>query len=153
MNISILVKQLKQYQFWLIGLSILLGLILLLLFFISSKGQFIQKIDQPIPTLTQSNPTKSDVSLTPASDDKNIGFTGYKEDEYTVEEISQINQINELRESSPYDGISFVVSYNYTDYIFDVSLGTPREKALEQFRSWKELSFPSIPDDQFRFVN
>ena len=80
-------------------------------------------------------------------------FTGAQEEQFTLEEELRINQERDLRNSSPYDGISFVVSYNYEEYLFDVSLGTPRNTALEQFNSWKELSFPSIPDDQFRLVN
>jgi len=132
---------------------VLILIITAYLILVSRRGDPNNNELTPTPTLNTTNDLTSIETDIPEVVTSPEPFTGVLEEELTPDDVKKIDQERDLRNSSPYDGISFVVSYSYIDYIFDVSLGTPREKALEQFQSWRELVYPEIPEDQFRFVN
>jgi|GEM_PF-5369231 len=150
---SLLDNILKNRRMLIVSLFILLiGIALLLIFMPRSHNQ---KPDDSSQTIRSPSPILSGPTNLPSTHPSVVTplpFTGASLDlEFTDTEIKEIQEERELRHSSPYDGINFIIKYDDYADIFIVTLYAPKSQTRQQFEQWKDLTFPHIKQDRFIF--
>ncbi|CAN5170422.1 hypothetical protein BH09PAT2_BH09PAT2_00270 [soil metagenome] len=82
-----------------------------------------------------------------------LPFTGAEDPQLNTDEIKQIDQERALRKKSPYNGVTFIVEYNYKTYNFEVKSTGNNEVARQDFTIWINNNFPTIDKNLFVFID
>lgn len=150
MNISTLYK---KYKYIILILSVVFLVIVLLLWLMtySRSKNNTQDKDMPV-TSSNSNDKVNNPTSNPKAISTPLPFTGVNTNiDLPKDEIISINQERDLRHLTPFDDENFLVEYNYQDDFFAVTLGEPKEKALQYFIKWRTAKFPNIEQSRFTF--
>lgn len=145
---------LNNKKYLLIFILFIVLLIIIITYFMMTSGSTtqpensLQPSASPIPVITTTNPSAG-TNSTPVTTP--LPFTGAKDIEFTETEINEINEERNLRRSTPYNGGTFVVTYNPVNDLFEVALTQPKENAQNDFEIWRKIDYPDVSFERFTF--
>jgi hypothetical protein len=64
-----------------------------------------------------------------------------------VQDLTQ--QKADLIDKLPINQVQFVITFDYTDGVFKVSLKDPKDQSRTAFTQWLQNNYPAIPLDRF----
>ncbi len=145
---------LNNKKYLLIFILFIVLLLIIITYFMMTSGRTkqpentLQPSGSPIPIITTANPA-ADATSAPVTTP--LPFTGSKDVEFTETQINEINEERNLRRTSPYNGGTFVVTYNPVNDLFEVTLTQPRENAQNDFEIWRKIDYPDVSLERFTF--
>lgn len=81
-----------------------------------------------------------------------LPFTGAAKETFSKKEIELSNTERFLRKLAPYNGVTFIMEYDYGNDIFQVRFVGDPEKGKSEFLTWHSTTYSIVPLSRFSFV-
>lgn len=127
--------------------------ILIILLPINKNSKTTGKINNqmPTPTPVKISSAKNNTSLSPTLIPP--AFTGGGELELSQEELDLSLSVQDLRKKTPLIEENFMITYDYQEDKFIVSLSGNDKISRNEFEKWRQQNYPNIPNNEFIFEN